>query len=42
MVFKSQLGLTLLEIVVLVAAFVTLACLLSQLLFRLNIRDRPY
>lgn len=41
-VFKSQLGLTLLEIVVLVAAFVTLASLLSHLLFRLNIRDRPY
>ncbi|MBL8527070.1 MAG: CDP-archaeol synthase [Burkholderiales bacterium] len=41
-VFKSQLGLTLLEIVVLLAAFVTLASLLSQLLFRLNIRDRPY
>lgn len=40
--FKAELGLTLLEVVVLVAAFVALACLLSQLLFRLNIRDRPY
>jgi CDP-2,3-bis-(O-geranylgeranyl)-sn-glycerol synthase len=42
LLFKAQLGLTPLEIVVLVVAFVLLAVLLSQLLFRLNIRDRPY
>ncbi|MFO1206199.1 MAG: CDP-archaeol synthase [Burkholderiales bacterium] len=41
-VFRAQLGLAPLEILVLVVAFVALACLLSQLLFRLNIRDRPY
>ncbi len=41
-IFRSELGLTPIEIAVLVAAFVALACLLSQLLFRLNIRDRPY
>jgi CDP-2,3-bis-(O-geranylgeranyl)-sn-glycerol synthase len=41
-IFRSELGLTMLEIAVLVTAFVALACLLSQLLFRLNIRDRPY
>jgi CDP-2,3-bis-(O-geranylgeranyl)-sn-glycerol synthase len=40
--FKDQLGLRPLEIFLLVAAFVMLAVLLSQLLFRLNIRDRPY
>jgi len=42
LLLKSWLGLTPLEIVVLVIAFVLLAVLLSQLLFRLNIRDRPY
>lgn len=41
-IFRWELALTLLEIVVLVAAFVALASLLSQLLYRLNIRDRPY
>jgi CDP-2,3-bis-(O-geranylgeranyl)-sn-glycerol synthase len=41
-VFQSTLGLTPLGIVLLVGAFVLLAVLLSQLLFRLNIRDRPY
>jgi CDP-2,3-bis-(O-geranylgeranyl)-sn-glycerol synthase len=41
-IFRTSLGLTLLEIVVLLGAFVALASLLSQLLFRLNIRDRPY
>jgi CDP-2,3-bis-(O-geranylgeranyl)-sn-glycerol synthase len=42
LLFKTRLGLTPLEVAVLVAAFVLLAVLLSQLLFRLNIRDRPY
>lgn len=42
LLFKSRLGLTPLEIAVLVVAFVLLAILFSQLLFRLNIRDRPY
>ena len=42
LLFKTRLGLTPLEIAVLVVAFVLLAVLLSQLLFRLNIRDRPY
>jgi len=41
-IFRTPLGLTALEIVVLLGAFVALASLLSQLLFRLNIRDRPY
>lgn len=42
LLYRSRLGLTPLEIVVLVGMFVLLAVLLSQLLFRLNIRDRPY
>jgi CDP-2,3-bis-(O-geranylgeranyl)-sn-glycerol synthase len=42
LLLKSQLGLTSLEIVVLVIAFVLLDVLLSLLLFRFNIRDRPY
>jgi len=41
-VYQSRLGLNSLEIMVLVGAFVLLAVLLSQLLFRLKIRDRPY
>jgi CDP-2,3-bis-(O-geranylgeranyl)-sn-glycerol synthase len=40
--FQSTLGLSPLDIVLLVGAFVLLAVLLSQLLFRLRIRDRPY
>jgi CDP-2,3-bis-(O-geranylgeranyl)-sn-glycerol synthase len=40
--FKARLGLSPVEIVTLVIAFLLLAVLLSQLLFRLNIRNRPY
>jgi len=42
LLLKSRLGLTAMEIVVLVFAFVMLAVLLSQLLYRLKIRERPY
>lgn len=42
LLLQHRLGLTAPEIVMLVAAFVVLAILLSRLLFRLKIRERPY
>ena len=42
LVLQTRLGLTGWDIAVLVAAFVTLEIVLSQLLFRLHLRDRPY
>lgn len=41
-VLAPSLGLTAFDIVVTVAAFVVLGIVLSRLLFRLKIRDRPY
>lgn len=42
LVFQQRLGLGYGDIAVLVAAFIVLELLLSRLLFRLHIRDRPY
>ncbi len=42
LVFQAQLNLGAADIVVLTAAFVLLEMLLSVLLYRLRIRDRPY
>ena len=42
LVLQARLGLTGWDIAVLVAAFVVLEIVLSRLLFRLRLRDRPY
>ena len=42
LLFRARLGLGATEVAVLVAAFVLLEVVLSRLLFRLRIRDRPY
>lgn len=42
LVLAPTLGLTAPDIAVTVAAFVVLGIVLSRLLFRLKIRDRPY
>jgi CDP-2,3-bis-(O-geranylgeranyl)-sn-glycerol synthase len=42
LVLHGRLGLGLVEIAVAVVAFVALQLMLSRLLFRLHIRDRPY
>ncbi len=42
LVLKARLGLTGAEIAGVVAAFVVLEVILSRLLFRLHVRDRPY
>ena len=42
LVLQARLGLTGWDIAVLVAAFVILEIVLSRLLFRLRLRDRPY
>jgi hypothetical protein len=42
LVIRSQLDLSWIMVIEVVAAFVAVELLLSRLLFRLNIRDRPY
>jgi len=42
LVLRTQLGLGYGDIAIIVAAFIVLELLLSRLLFRLHIRDRPY
>ncbi|MGA8053842.1 MAG: CDP-archaeol synthase [Burkholderiales bacterium] len=42
LLFQAQLGLSALDIALLLAAFVGLEIVLSRLLFKLHIRDRPY
>jgi CDP-2,3-bis-(O-geranylgeranyl)-sn-glycerol synthase len=42
LVLRQHLGLGIGDIAIIVAAFVVLEIVLSRLLFRLHIRDRPY
>jgi hypothetical protein len=42
LVLQTRLGLTAWDIAVLVGAFIILEIMLSRLLFRLHLRDRPY